>query len=351
MDTPEPTSAPAQEQGQALETGNVNDCKSTKMGDTRVALTLTEKVKERARRGRRMKLSNHVSPSTWADAMRRYVIGELSSLQDVALTYGVNIQTVSKRAVPGKWADARMAHVQRVMEQCRAGAMLGSRDEQAETRLRTAQDQVADALMAYAKTMQAQAQSSLTATALLIDRVSGLGPSTDSTDMTRRLASVAAVHAQLVESLRILAGIPNPDIIHAQGRAKQPQGKAQGQAATSQPRGRSKAGPLGADPDAMRTVPGQGEEEGGGGMATVPPGGTGTPHSDPGLHSYGGPTSQSESSPVPDQHGPVPGAVPAQAGSVSGWSGPVVGAASNGTAPRQWGGPVPPVPVQPSNAT
>jgi hypothetical protein len=205
MDTIQPPQIPVTTP-ESQETQSVaNQPKHT---DTRVALTVTE---SRLKRGRRMRLTGRISPSIWADAMRRFCAGDLASYEAVAAAYGVSIQAVNLQAQKHGWQGARALHVQRVMDQCRQGTIMQGRGEEEAEKLRSTQDQIAAALLAFAQTMQAQAAQSLTATGLLTERLASMGSNADSRDMTQRLASVSAVHLNLVESLRVLAGIPHPD--------------------------------------------------------------------------------------------------------------------------------------------
>lgn len=158
--------------------------------------------------------------------MKLFVGGELGTWQAVADHLGVDYRTVARKAAKEDWLGLRKAQVQRLLDMARSGEGLSieRREKDAES-LAQAQAEVAASLLAHAKTMQTQAIAVSTSVQVVSDRLA-LARDTDTDSISRRLLALSQVHETLVESIRVLAGIPHPD--KGQGRSRyEPKEKAE----------------------------------------------------------------------------------------------------------------------------
>lgn len=205
MDTIQPPPIPAQEQ-ESKEVQSVAN--QPKHSDARVALSVTEKRKNR---GVTPKGWRHKGPAKWAEAMKLFVGGELGTWQAVADHLGVDYRTVARKAAKEDWLGLRKAQVQRLMDMVKSGEGLSiERKEKDAESLAQVQAEVAASLLAHAKTMQAQANAVSTSVQVVSDRLA-LARDTDTDSISRRLLALSQVHETLVDSIRVLAGIPHPD--------------------------------------------------------------------------------------------------------------------------------------------
>jgi hypothetical protein len=259
---------------------DVSATKSAKGGDKVVASVPLPRQRATHRRLNGQRIPEPV----WAEAMRRYVSAELPSLDHVARHLGCHRSAVARRAAAGDWRRLRREHGQRIETTVRdMGPMVGSRTVVGDTALATAQTAIGTALMAHAQTVLPQLSQLMSGISDAAARLSSAGTETDTDRLARRLTALSSAHAQTIDSLRVLAGLPHPD------KAPRPKPSKAQQSHQDSPRTARKGGMLGLDPGNQSTGIG-GKEEGGGGMggpvvAMPPP----PPQSEGGAVSGGGP--------------------------------------------------------------
>lgn len=239
-----------------------------KHSDTRVALSVKEKrgfcmVTKRAT----PKVFRRVGPAKWALAMRGFVNGELSTLQAVAEYLGTGFNTVREKAKREGWFEARNKAVQAVLArvgECDGVAVVKKAEDLAS--IASAQADLATWVLNHGKAMSSQAEAVAALVQSQAMRVAELEPKQEGAEMVRRMAALNTVHCSLVDTIRVLAGLPHPDRQPRQAIAKPKPVKER-----LEPRTRAMTAPLGADPEAIQSAVGEGEEEGvGGGSETVP---------------------------------------------------------------------------------
>jgi hypothetical protein len=197
---------------------DVSATKSAKVGDKVVASPIDDTPKPRKNTPRGWR---HKGPAKWAEAMRLFVGGELGSWQAVADHMGVDCRTVARKAAKEDWLSLRKAQVQRLMDMARTGDGLVVRKKGEDLEeLGQSQISIAQRAVNHAGKMQDQADHVLTSILTVSDRIALAKDETDTGELTRRLTALASVHAGLVETIRVLAGLPHPDKVQRQPRAK-----------------------------------------------------------------------------------------------------------------------------------
>lgn len=244
-----------------------------KHSDTRVALSVKEKrgfcmVTKRAT----PKVFRRVGPAKWALAMRGFVNGELATLQAVAEYLGTGFNTVREKAKREGWFEARNKAVQAVLAkvgECDGVAVVKKAEDLAS--IASAQADLATWVLNHGKAMSSQAEAVAALVQSQAMRVAELEPKQEGAEMVRRMSALNTVHCSLVDTIRVLAGLPHPDRQPRQTITKPKPTKA-----IAEPRTRAMTAPLGVDPEAKQSVVGEGEEVEGGGVVEAvpaPPGG------------------------------------------------------------------------------
>jgi hypothetical protein len=208
----------ALEQVQEAPSIDVSATKSTKVGDKVVASSIDDKPK---RQRLTPKAFRQIGPAKWGQALNLFVNGELGTFQAVADHLGVNLHTVIRRAKAESWKDLRTRQVKRLLDMARTGdGVVVRKTEEELEELGKAQASVARLAISHASKMQDQADHVLTSILTVSDRVAMAKDETNTGELTRRLTALASVHAGLVETIRVLAGLPHPDKAQRQPRTK-----------------------------------------------------------------------------------------------------------------------------------
>ena len=271
---------------------DANHCKSTNENDRNVVIGGKKQRSNVRYRGIVPPSYRRIGPAKWAIVMGMYVSGELSTLRAVAEHLGCGINTVTVRSDREGWREVRDKSVKAVLDKVReCDGVIVARTVESVASIASAQSELVSRLLNHGRSMCDRADDLLSLIQSQSLRLDSYSPCEISPESTRRFTTLSQVHLSIVDTIRVLAGLPHPDNV-----TKQPMKPVKIPHLATSPQSRSNHSPLGADPDAIVSGMVQEKVSDGPLVGSVPPDPTPTRVCDPDPSVYGGPTFQSESS-------------------------------------------------------